>query len=247
MVKNYYFILGVPNNASASDVTAAYETKKRLAARDAMEAAMLGEATEAYECLIDPSRRREYDRTMETTPARPAGDTPQYASSESRITVELEFKKLRKKHDAKKKIIKKVIVIGVFLIFAGTGIHFGIRYFTGKDMTTELPVVAQTINALNTPEQEAEKQHAPAAAISAVKPSTRMYEMKTGGVVTRDRAPCRAQPSSGANVITTMRKDTVIFVTKEIRDSGGTVWYYVSNSQLEGWVDGADVRIYNKY
>jgi hypothetical protein len=41
-----------------------------------------------------------------------------------------------------------------------------------------------------------------------------------------------------------MRKDTVIFATKEMRDKDGSVWYYVTNSQFEGWANGRDVHIY---
>jgi curved DNA-binding protein CbpA len=229
MVKNYYFILGVPDNASTSDITYAYKEKERLAARDAMEAAMLGEAAEAYECLVNQSRRMEYDRMMRIR-ARPAGEPRQHVSPESLMKVELEFKKLRGKHDAKKKIVKKLIFAAMFLIFAGIGIRHGIKHFPGGNLSGESPVSAKA-KVLDT----------------RIGPSARTYEMRTGGVVVNDRAPCRAQPSGNAAVTATMRKDTVIFATKEIRDDSGTVWYYVFNSLFEGWANGADVRIYNRY
>jgi hypothetical protein len=248
MVKNYYFILGVPNNASASDITDAYEAKKRLAERDAMGAAMLGEATEAYECLSNSSRRQEYDRTMTATPARSAGNTSQYSSHESRIMVELEFKKLRKQQNSKKKIVKNVTMIAVFLVFAGTGIRLGIRHFVRKDMTVELPALTLAINATDdSTESEAEKPAASAERIKTIKPSIRMYETKTGGIVIRDRASCRAEPSLNASVTATMHKDAVVFASKEIRYGDGNTWYYIFNSQFEGWVNGTDVHIYNKY
>ena len=247
MVKNYYFILGVPNNASASDITDAYEARKRLAARDAMEAAMLGEATEAYECLINPSRRQEYDSAMTATPARPTGNTHQYSSPESRIVVELEFKKLRKKHESKKKFVKNLVTIAVFLVFAGAGIHLGIGYFAGKDRTIALPALTQATDAMDGTEPEPEKPAASPARIRTIEPSIRTYETQTGGVVTRDRAPCRAEPSANAGITATMRKDTVVFATKEIRYGDGNIWYYIFNSRFEGWANGTDVRIYNKY
>jgi hypothetical protein len=236
MIKNYYFILGVPKNASNSDIKGAYEAKKRLAERDAMEAAMLGEAAEAYECLINPSRRLEYDRTMTTTPARPADNTQEYSPPESRVAVELEFKNLRTKHNSKKKIFKNLTVIVSLLVFAVIGIRLSVRHFAEDGATAGVPALTQTLNTLGVPEEE--------------KPFTsalRTYEMKTGGIVTKDRAPCRVQPSGNAAVVTAMRKDTIIFVTKEIRRGDGAAWYYVFNSQFEGWASGADIRIYNKY
>ncbi|MDR1510944.1 MAG: hypothetical protein LBS53_15070 [Synergistaceae bacterium] len=250
MVKNYYFILGVSNSASASDITDAYEARKQLAAHDAAEAAMLGEAAEAYECLIDPLRRQEYDRTMTVTPARPAGYTRQYNptnSTESRMRLELEFKKLRKNRDSKKKIIKRSIIAMVFLVSAVAGVRYGIGYFAGKDLIAELPPALEAVNEPNFPELEPKKPTDTVVRTKTGNSSIRTYEMQTGGVVVRDRAPCRAQPSGSAKITATMRKDSVIFATKEMRDRSGTMWYYVFNSQFEGWANGTDVRIYNKY
>jgi hypothetical protein len=138
-------------------------------------------------------------------------------------------------------------MLTVFLVFAGTGIRLGIRHFHRKDMTVALPALTQAIEATyDNTEPEAKKPAAAPAKIRAVKPSIRTYEIKTGGIVIRDRAPCRAEPSVNAGVTATMRKDAVVFVSKEIRYGDGNVWYYVFNSQLEGWANGADVRIYNK-
>ncbi|MDR1136808.1 MAG: J domain-containing protein [Synergistaceae bacterium] len=246
MVKNYYFILGVTNNASVSDITDAYEAKKRLAEHDATEAVMLAEAAEAYECLIDPVRRRKYDETMIILPTRATDNVHQGVSRESRVIVELEFKKLRNKRNSQKKVAKKLIMAVIFLVFAGVGIRYGMERFAKEKLIVELPSVFKEINSPGTTTEREEE--APAAVVARPgtgNPSVRAYEIKTGGLVVSDRAPCRAQPSENARVIATMRKDAVVFATEEIRGSDGTVWYYVSNSRLKGWVNGRDVRIYN--
>ncbi|MBI3402346.1 MAG: J domain-containing protein [Acidobacteria bacterium] len=63
---DFYIILGVPRAATASDIKRAY---KRLARRhhpdinpgDRMAAAQFRQIAQAYETLIDPERRRQYD------------------------------------------------------------------------------------------------------------------------------------------------------------------------------------------
>jgi hypothetical protein len=247
MVKNYYFILGLSNNASVSEITEAYEEKKRLAEQDAAEAVMFAEITEAYECLIDPVRKEKYDGMITVPSVAPAGNIYQYSSPESRMKAELEYKKLRNKHYSRKKIVKRFSMLVVFLIFAGVGLSYGMKYYARDNSLDVLPAVLKPPDRPRTPKPETEEPPVFGAAAKSDILYARTYEMKTGGLVVGDRAPCRAQPSENSEVVASVRRNTVVFAIKEARGLDGNVWYYIFNSQLEGWMNGRDVHIYNKY
>src|SRR5215207_3718486 len=74
---NFYVILGIPENASTSEIKRAY---KRLARRyhpginpgDRGAEAMFQRVSEAYETLVDPHRRRQYDAAGEAPGDREA-------------------------------------------------------------------------------------------------------------------------------------------------------------------------------
>jgi hypothetical protein len=120
------------------------------------------------------------------------------------------------------------------------------KFFQKKTPIPELNVdlfrISKSGSEAPTAQPAPQSQAAPASA--ARPPSIRDYGIKTGGVVTRDMAPCRVSPSESARVAATMRKDSVLFATKEARYSNGEIWYYVSNSQFEGWARGGDVKVY---
>jgi hypothetical protein len=243
-IKNYYFILGVSRNAGAAEINAAYESKLDAASRDESQAAMIGELTEAYECLSDPTRRSEYDTSFGRDPyLRPEVNVNQMTSAETAYQVEYEFQKLRNREKFKKRIIKTLCVAVMFVAFAGVAIRYGSDYFRSKAIIPQIP----TAVLFTVPKSGTSAQVKPAEVIKGVstkKPTVQTYNIRSGGVVTMDRSSCRGIPSETAPAKAVMRKDTAVFATKEMRDSTGALWFYVTNSQFEGWVNGRDVHIY---
>lgn len=70
MVKNYYHVLVVERNASQEDITKAFrEIGKKchpdLYPGDVARESMFKSASEAYETLKDPNRRRRYDLLLD--------------------------------------------------------------------------------------------------------------------------------------------------------------------------------------
>jgi curved DNA-binding protein CbpA len=247
--KNYYFILGVSKNASRDEIISAYRNSVAAASQDEFRSAMLGEFTEAYECLADPDRRREYDVSLGETasPSQPS-NIYQRVSSEAAIAAETEFYKLQKKHRSKKKMAKNICFSLIFIIFAAVGALKGTEYFS-KDkplaaITEDLSSKMVIVTPKPDPKPEL-KQEKPVIKNVNPKPVIRTYGIQSGGVVTKDRAKCRALPEDNSRETATMAKDAVVFTSKEARYSDGSVWYYVSNSQFEGWARDGDVHVYN--
>ena len=242
--KNYYFIIGVPRNATSQQIDEAYNKILISAnnARDGYQASMMREAAEAYECLIDPVRRSSYDAMFYTTADAPLKENIyQYTSKESSIAAEVEFNKLRKKHNFKRHITRRLCFAVIFICFAGAGIFYLSEFLRKGGSAREIPAglfnVRKETPAPTPPPSEA------VIASAAQKPVVREYQVKTGGVVIRNGAECRALPSENSLVKAMMSKDDVVFATKETR-YGGSVWYYVTNNRFEGWVSGADIRMY---
>jgi curved DNA-binding protein CbpA len=243
--KNYYFILGVSRNASSVEIEAAYESRKAAAAFDEFQASMMYETTEAYECLSDRSRRMEYDSSLGEPPqlSPTSGNVHNFRSAESAVSLEIALNKERKKRKLRRQIFKNIVMTAIFLAVAGIGIKFGIKYFKkGEPIQEPLAELFQVTKTLAAPQPESPPPVSQPAAKD--KPLVHTYNIQSGGVVTADNSRCRSQPSYNAGTKAMMRKDTVIFATKEVRDKDGSVWYYVSNSQFEGWANGRDVRIY---
>ncbi len=68
-MKNYYRVLGVPADANGNAIRHAFRTKARRFHPDSGAGASserFREVMEAYETLSDPSRRRQYDRTLQS-------------------------------------------------------------------------------------------------------------------------------------------------------------------------------------
>jgi DnaJ-class molecular chaperone len=67
MSKNYYVILGVAADASGEDIKSAYRRRARELHPDTsgLACAPFQELQEAFSVLVDPQRRREYDRKRE--------------------------------------------------------------------------------------------------------------------------------------------------------------------------------------
>jgi hypothetical protein len=247
-IKNYYFILGVPRGASAVEIQAVYESARAIAENDEIQASMMGEVEEAYACLSDPSRRREYDASFGEPPqlstAIPSGgNAHNFRSAESTLSVEIAYNKARNKQKFKKKILNDIVMGIIFLSVAGAGIHYGVKFFVKEKLPVGIPAELFRVNKVQEP-PEPEKPIRTIATMSGNKPVVRTYDVQTGGVVTKDRSPCRPQPSYTSRATTEMRKDTLVFATKEVRDKDGSLWYYVSSRQSQGWMNGSDVTIY---
>ncbi|MDR3075785.1 MAG: J domain-containing protein, partial [Synergistaceae bacterium] len=130
-IKNYYFILGVSRGASHTEIEAAYESRKAVAAYDEFQASMMGEVTDAYEHLSDPARRREYDDSLGAPPqlSPTSGNIHNFRSAESGIALEIALSKMRRKQQFKRQIVKDIIMGVIFLGVAGAGIHYGMKFF----------------------------------------------------------------------------------------------------------------------
>lgn len=248
-LKNYYFILGVQKNASPVEIEAAYESHSAAADYDAFQASLMPEVNEAYRCLSDPARRREYDGAFVEPPrVYSTGNIHNFKSNESGITLELEFQKRRNKEKFRRTVVRSLVVSAVFVVFAGAAIKYGPKYFGGKNLTVKTDIQAFSVPkllspALQTPQTEEPSPSQPVRMVGE-KPTSRTFNIQTGGIVTIDGASCRAKPSETADIVAVMRKDTPIFATREIRGGDGSVWYYVTNSQFRGWVNGRDVTVH---
>lgn len=107
MIKDYYFLLGLPRNASLEEIKHAY---RKLAAQYhpdrvseqgpealAQATARMTELNEAFKVLSDPERKAEYDQQVELIPERippqprpqprPAPPSPSPPQSEPRVVV----------------------------------------------------------------------------------------------------------------------------------------------------------------
>ena len=246
-LKNYYFILGVNKNASSIEIEAAYESHAAAADYDAFQASLMPEVTEAYQCLSDPDRRREYDDAFGEPPrVHTTGNIHNFKSNESGIELELMFQKRRNAEKFRKKVIKSLVAAVIFLIFAGVAINYGPKYFRWENTTLKTDTgAAKPVAAIPAPEPRSEAETgAGAVRVTVEKPKPQAYDIQTGGIVTLDRSACRTRPSETADIVAVMRKDTPIFATQEIRGGDGGVWYYVTNSQFKGWVNGRDVKVH---
>ncbi|MDR3075936.1 MAG: SH3 domain-containing protein, partial [Synergistaceae bacterium] len=173
-----------------------------------------------------------------------SGNIHNFRSAESGIALEIALSKARRKQQFKRQVVKNVIMAVIFLGVAGAGIHYGMKYLA-KSPPPETP----TANLFRVTKPEPVPEPViPPVRITATKttatPVVRSYSIQSGGVVTTDKAPCRSQPSSGSRATAVMRKDSVFTTTKEVRDKDGSIWYYVKNSQFEGWASGSHVRVY---
>ncbi len=64
---NYYTVLGIARNAGEKEIRSAFRALARRYHPDAGAGASVEkfrEVSEAYETLMDPERRRAYDRTL---------------------------------------------------------------------------------------------------------------------------------------------------------------------------------------
>ncbi|MDR1650913.1 MAG: DnaJ domain-containing protein [Synergistaceae bacterium] len=241
-VKNYYFILGVSQKASIDEIKAAYSAMTSLPPQNEAEEAMMREAAEACECLANPRKRREYDLSLGYTDRpRPTGNIHNFGSAETAVAAQLEFNKLEKKLRQRKKNLPKIFVSAILICIAGAAVLRWFGFFRGTEPSMEAR--AGIFRVIGNEPTAAEE---PRAAIERAggRPTVRSYQVKTGGVVTQDRAVCRAMPSESSRPVAVMRRDSVVFATKEMRGSDESVWYYVSCSEFEGWAKGSDVRIY---
>jgi hypothetical protein len=241
-LKNYYFILGVQKNASPVEIEAAYKSHSAAADYDALQASMTPEVTEAYRCLSDPARRREYDESLgEPSRVYSTGNVHNFKSNEAGVVVELAFQKRRREEKFRKTVVKSAVMAVIFVVFAGAAINYVPKYFREKNITVTKDVF--TAKPAPAPEPQAEKGVGPVRVVGE-RPKPQTYAIQTGGIVTRDGSLCRTKPSETAGTVAVMRKDTPIFATREIRGGDGSVWYYVTNSQFEGWVNGRDVKVH---
>ena len=246
-VKNYYFILGVSRGASFAEIEAAYEKWKAAAAFDPLEALMLSEKTEAYQNLSDPKLRKQHDKTLGGPPnLSTGGNVHNLGTAEVGVSAQIEYHKEVKKVKSRRKFVKATAAALILLVVVGFGIRHRDRYISKLPSLRNVSVVPDQPDAPHPLQPVPEPGAAPVNAGTAPRgrPVVRTYEIQTGGVVIRDRAPCRSQPSSLSRVTATMRRDAAVFVTGEARDEDGNLWYRVRSSQFEGWASAGDVRVY---
>ena len=229
-VKNYYFILGLSRGASLTEIKAAYESIKAVAAYDEFQASMIGEATEAYECLVDPRRREDYDEELGVPPqvSVSGGNVHNFKSAESGAALDMIIVRDRKNRHFKKRLILTVVTAVIFLCVIGGGMNYIMRRSAARTLQQANPAELFRVNKPK-PAPPAEPPSPVEVIESAVsrKPVVRSYSIQSGGVVVADRSVCRSQPSQSSRQTAVMRKDTVILASKELRDADGNVWFYV--------------------
>jgi hypothetical protein len=246
-IKNYYFILGVPRDASYEEISAAYDGALTSAPGDTGISAMMGEITEAYECLRDPARRAEHDSNLGSYTPKPQGSmTPWSSSPNPKLEVESCYQDMKNRRRMRIRW-KKFIALMLLILIGGLGVIYKYSDYLEQKMIEEslrssLRIDMFRVNKNKPPQTIAEEISA--YATPAARPSIRTYNVRSGGVVTASETVCRKSPSPDAPAITTMRKDAVFFTTKELRMFDGTVWYYAENSRASGWVPGSDVKTY---
>ncbi|MDR1915460.1 MAG: DnaJ domain-containing protein [Synergistaceae bacterium] len=246
-IKNYYFILGISRGASEAEITSAYEGIIESSRSDSGSLVMMGEVKEAYECLIDAARRKEYDTTLGShTPQQPGGIKPWTSSSGSKLELEHYYQNMKNERRAKIRW-RNFITLMVLLLLCGSCAIYGYnRYREQKALkASESEERARMFHVNKPPETPVETEETFQSYVKPkAQPIVRTYSVMSGGVVTAEKATCRNEPYDGAKVTATMRKDTVFFATKELRLFDGTVWYFVENSSAEGWVRGNEVKTY---
>ena len=250
VVKNYYFILGISRDAYPAEIEAAYESWKAIAAEDEFQALMAAEKAEAYRHLADPELRKQYDGIFFGTTPQPnaggnAGNVHHFRSAEAGVSLQIEFNKQIRKQKTRRKLIKTTAAALVLIAALGYGITRRDKFFS-KAPQLPVPEVPTAPALFREPPPVTEPESAPAGvgAPRATQPVIRTYEVQTGGVIIRDRAPCRPQPSYLSRATAAMPIDAAVLVTREARDENGNLWYYVRSSQFEGWASAGDIRVY---
>jgi hypothetical protein len=220
VVKDYYFILGVRKTATARDITEAYELVSELASRGEIDPEMMEDAREAYEFLSDEARRRDYDISL--TPPPPlysSGNAYQYTSAETPFVANSIFHKMKKKHRLQK-TIKRLVTLLMLI---------GCLWAASRFMPWLFVKESDMAGAQGTPPRG--------------NMVIRDYRIKTGALVWWDGAKCHAMPYDGADVVATMKKNTIVLAEKDAIYENGRVWYYVSKSRSSGWMRAEEIRV----
>ena len=248
-VKNFYFILGISREACATEIEAAYESWKALAAVDEYHALMAEEKREAFECLSDPKLRKQHDEMLGTPPSVSAGggNVHNFGSAERGVALQIEFNKQRRKRKARRNLVSTATAAFMLLAIVGYGITQRDEYFSKATPPPDVTAVIGDIQSAEipiTPFPEPERTAAQARTSRGAQPYINTYSIPTLGQIINDRAPCRPEPSSLSRTTAAIPKDTSLSVAREARDGNGNLWYYVNNSQFEGWVAEDDIRVY---
>ncbi len=199
-MKNYYKVLGIPPNACASQIKQAY---KELAARykpdennaDRYAGSRFMDISIAYNTLINPDKRKDYDRILSciiSTPAYRAADTgqPYAANTEKDATPGRTISKTNATH----------IAISLFILLISI-LAWANMTLTTSNKTNKKEVAVVTKKA-NETLANSTRQKAPPSA-SQVDKSSFEKDERASQIITKERTLANRETSAEAVTVTT--------------------------------------------
>ncbi|MDR0648579.1 MAG: DnaJ domain-containing protein [Synergistaceae bacterium] len=259
--KDYYFILGVPKTATQEEIGIAYRFSRdsmntgsagAFASDSDYQAAMLRDIDEAYECLSDQSRRRDYDLRLGADLPRPRleQNNPAARAANAKESIEFCFAAMKKKKSRSLPTMGRFLSALVFVAGFGICAILGVSYFkTGKlTLSLDMPKAALTTQApaAGTPPDadDAPEHLQPKTPAAGGRGYVRVYDIPYGGIVSATRGECRKDPSPDSPVLTSMPRNATVFVAKESKGADGETWYFVDCNAGKGWVRGKELKVY---
>jgi curved DNA-binding protein CbpA len=260
--KDYYFILGISKNATQEEIEMAYRYSRdaigmgnfgSFAANSNYQVSMLRDIDEAYECIGNSARRREYDLKLGSGVApRPylEENNPAVRNTNAKETLEMCFAAMKKKKSRSLPSLGRFVSAMVFMASVGCSAILGLNYFnTGEfSFSRDKSPVARTAQDGGKPRPRGDVP-APPVAPPIAQPGRKQgyvkaYDIPYGGVVSAARGECRKDPSPNSPVLARMSRNSTVFVTKESKGEDGETWYYVDCNAGKGWVRGEELKVY---
>ncbi|MDR0615691.1 MAG: hypothetical protein LBG29_02685 [Synergistaceae bacterium] len=263
--KDYYFILGISKTATQEDVENAYRYSMNLinagnagsfAGDGQYQASLLRDIDEAYECLRNPILRCQYDYGLDAdrpAPLMTEAVNPALRLANSRETLEMCFAAMKKKKSRSLPSLGRFLSGMLFLASVGYSTYLGLNYFNtgnfGSSAAKQQPARTQTLPSAQAPPAATPppRETAPARTTSpsgARQGYVKVYDIRSGGVISAANTPCRENPSQNSRILVRMPRNEVVFVTKESKDEHGTTWYFVDCRIGEGWVPEDALKVY---
>lgn len=250
-MKDYYLILGVNKKASAEEIKKAYAHRVRIVHPDRFEIGsddwknaneMLQEMNEAYACLKNPDKRKQYDflfyvsSTQPTRPTQANNDNQNYSNKQqssqqsAHSTGQSQRTSSARETNQSSSKWKGFLVWALILIAMFFILNLDSPTPTKKVQTKTTPASTPTIKTPRTP----------------ISPTD--VPPKITGIVVAETSNYREKPLASAKRLGSFNKGSVLTIHRgEESSENRRMWYYVTQEsaggQHSGWISGNLIKI----